>query len=241
MHNWHQTWIITRRDLATQKLSFLWTLLFSLYFVLIFSGTLNDFMVPDYQGSALGIYSIDLILLIFSSVLGFGCSKENMKYWSNDLFSKKLAYFRTLPIRTEVLIWSRVIHIQIFTLYTSSLLFTTLYFLSDRLNQQVTGIQYIWFVFTLIGFSWIMSSIYMYFEQGYVGRNYLWICVFIGLVMISIVSIIHLAGGSIIMSTLHWIKESGPVLPVLMLLVGLLAWVISIKLTISRVQRREFR
>ncbi|ANE45542.1 hypothetical protein SY83_03585 [Paenibacillus swuensis] len=183
----------------------------------------------------------DLLIVIFPSVLGISFTKDYLNYIKNDTFTKRMALYRTMPIRIEEVVLARFLNIIICTIYNTLTLFTVLYFLTERMNGALTLIPYIGFTITLVGYSMIMSACYVYYELGYSGKRYLMTNFVMTILLLIVVIVAGVLNWSITQHLIQGQVQYGPLLPAVSILIGCLTWYAGYHITIRHLYRREFR
>ncbi|MFD2614908.1 hypothetical protein [Paenibacillus gansuensis] len=233
----NNAWFIAKRDMVIHKWGWLTTFLMGAYFVLILAGILQDYQVREMKV----MFPVDLLFCILASVLGFAFTRDYMLYLKEDTFTKKMALYRTLPLRTEEVVLGRILHILVYTLYNSVTIFTVLYFVSRGLNRQLTPLQYVAFVAALIGFSFVFSAFYIFTELGYSGRTYFWLNMIVVVLLIGGIFLLMMLKVSLTDELIVGIRQYGFLIPGMMLLIGIGSLSYAYQATVRHLSTREYR
>ncbi|WP_019913829.1 hypothetical protein [Paenibacillus sp. HW567] len=233
-------WIIVRSDLRADKLKLLQALIFAILFMgymSIFNGMIFEDVLREGDGKVLA----DFLLLAMIPMLGFTFSKRAMKYWSEDSYTKMLAYMRTLPIPAAVILCKRKLHAVCSFALNGVLYFGLIYAISGQVRSEFSVPGYLAFALTWIGFGLMVSGLYIFIELSFSGKIYFWFLLLITLLCLGIALLIRLAGGNVFLFSVQNAKEWGFASPLMWatLLLGTLSVQLFSKWTIHRLKSRD--
>lgn len=154
-------------------------------------------------------FVLDLLFLgVTPSFAALFMSKPYLSFstLSEDPFTKRMAAYRVMPISLEVISKSRIIFTLMVLAFVSSVFYTVIYLIlklhSLHLPQDVyTGKQFIIFALFWFGYALALSGFNSFIEFGLNSRLFFILpCIFIIIIVISIV-LIHLYSGK---SAVEW-------------------------------------
>lgn len=240
MTNIRNAWMIVRSDLRADKLKLLQALIFAVLFMgymSLFIGMIFD----DALGKGDGKMLADFLLLTTTPMLGFTFSRRTMKYWSEDSYTRMLAYMRTLPIPDAVILCKRKLHTVCSFALNGVLYFGLTYAISGQIRSELSVPGYLGFALTWIGFGLMVSGLYIFIELSFSGKIYFWFLLFITLLCMGIALLIWVAGGNLFLFSVQNAKEWGLASPLMWatLLIGTLSVQLFSKWTIHRLKSRD--
>ncbi|MHA6534445.1 hypothetical protein [Paenibacillus sp. BAC0078] len=233
-------WIIVRSDLRADKLKILQALIFAILFMGYMS-IFNGMIFSDVLGEGEGEVLADFLLLAMTPMLGFTFSKRTMKYWSEDSYTRMLAYMRTLPIPSAVILCKRKLHTVCSFGLNGALYFGLTYAISGQIRSELSIPGYLAFALTWIGFGLMMSGLYIFIELSFSGKIYFWFLLLITLLCLGIALLIWFSGGNLFLFSVQSAKEWGFASPLMWatLLLGTLSVQLFSKWTIHRLKSRD--
>ncbi|MEK3885351.1 hypothetical protein [Paenibacillus sp. PL2-23] len=177
MTTWQGAWYLAKEELRRTRWKHILTL--------IFIGYLCIFLVPMFadgmEGEDLGMvyWAIDFITLSLLPCLGLMSTQTFGNYWKTDTYTKKLAAWRTMPIRVDQIVLGRILT-MLMILIPALILFFIIFFLAGQsLTSEIEIAAFIPFAIFWIGYSIMASIVYVYVEIGYSGKFYFWFCMLI--------------------------------------------------------------
>ncbi|UJF34155.1 ABC-2 transporter permease [Paenibacillus hexagrammi] len=172
---WNQIWRLATMDLSKRWLMLVGSIAFYVYCGLVMN--LMEFRFHDALDSKflsiyLAIISNFFVLAIIPN-LGFPLKKKYLNYWKTDIFSKRLAFLKSLPISNREIVWSRYVQVLIVMMLMSTIFFSSYWLISVIFGDA--GLHfgtYLLFAITWIGYSMLMSALYVFWELALWGKQY---------------------------------------------------------------------
>lgn len=228
-------------DFRGEKLKLVFPALFSLLMI-VYLGSLTMVIVDDFVGGKDRTIISDFLMLSMVPGLGFIFSRRTMKYWTEDSYTRMLAYLKGLPIPLEVVLTKRKLQAFLAFVPNSIVYFGLLYAGGEHIRSAMSGIEYISFVLTWIGYGLIITGFYIFIELLYSGKIYGWFTILMMSLSMGIALIIGLSGGSVVKFTIEQSKEWSLLSPLMwgLLLAGVLSIHLLGQLTLKRLKRRSF-
>ncbi|WP_379158432.1 hypothetical protein [Paenibacillus sp. sgz5001063] len=232
--------VIVRGDFRADKLKLLWTLVFSIVFMgymSVFGGMILD----DVLNSGDGKVVADILLLTITPTLGFTFSRRTMKYFSEDSYTRMLAYMRSLPVPAAVILCKRKLH-AVFSLSLNGMLFFGLiYATSSQIRSELTITAYLTFALIWTGFALLMSGLYIFIELLVSGKIYFFLLMLITLLSMGVALLIGEFGGNLFLYTLQSAEDWGFASPLMWatLLLGTVSVQLFSKWTLYRLKSRD--
>ncbi|MRN55478.1 hypothetical protein [Paenibacillus monticola] len=235
-------WFMIQGDFRGDKLRVLWTFLFSIlfmgYLALLTGMVVDD--VLDSNGQT-GSLLVDFLLVSLIPMLGFTFSRRTMKYWSEDPYTKTLAYFRSMPIPSAVILCKRKFQAVLAFVLNGGLFFVLMYILSSHLRIELSLSSYLSFALSWVGLGLVLTGVYISMELLVSGRAYFWLTILIVLLSMGSTFLIWLAGGNLFLYSISYSQEWGLLSPIMwgMLLLGMISVQLFSKWTIHRLKSRD--
>lgn len=239
--DWRDIWWLTGRDLREKR----WSLLLStLFFALLgLNGSLIGRSVwetkeaAEWNGFAeamLGFY-----LIAMSGVLGFGFCRDYRNYWRTSNFTKKLAFLRSLPMKAEVIVSSRLIVMIATSVLMGTAFFTTMYFTAASIQEMLDGEAFVRFALVAWGYAVAIGGGYLYLELGYREKTYFLINLALLPVFFLIPLLFWVTGESLVSRVFALVRETNWVLPAAAIVCGFLILLLLRTIIVRRVRARD--
>ncbi|MBW4084248.1 hypothetical protein [Paenibacillus sp. S150] len=233
-------WVIIRGDFRADKLKLVWALAFSI----LLMGYMSLFMsliFDETLGAGGERMTADFMLLAMIPMLGFTFSRRTMKYWSEDSYTRMLAYMRSLPVPAFVILCKRKLHAVISFALNGMLYFGLTYVLSGQIREDLSVPAYLVFALTWIGYGFILTGLYIFVELLVSGKAYCCIFFLVMLLSLGIALLIRLAGGNLFLYSIQCSKEWGFASPLMWgtLLLGTVSVQVFSKWTLYRLKSRD--
>ncbi|WP_410513311.1 hypothetical protein PaeBR_02280 [Paenibacillus sp. BR2-3] len=204
---------------------------------MFFTGLLINSSVGGVERTAI----TDFMLMSLLPILGFTYSRRSFKYWSEDSYTKMLAYLQSLPIPIAVILCKRKLQALLSFALNGILYFGLIYALSGDLRTELSPLPYVVFALTWIGYGLVMTGVYVAIEFLCSGKIYCWMTILIMALCAGASLLVKLAGGNLLFYTISYSKEYGVASPLMW--GSFLAGVISIQLlakwTMQRLKKRD--
>jgi|GEM_PF-3555468 len=238
-----QAWWLARKELQPSKYSIALNMLFYLYaaaVILSMSVELGDANAPGGTRPFTGIV-LNLFVMAILPNLGFLISRRYMTYRTTDLFTKKLAFMRQLPIPLRVIVSSRFMQLLITLVPMALVLFACYGIVAAALHLVSFGaLQFAGFFLFWIGYSLVFGSLYVYWELGLTGRQYFNRCMMmVPVYMVAAVVLWLWLGESVWTRSLSWVEDSYGGISLLSLLVAALTVLGVGKALVARLRQRD--
>ncbi|AIQ44880.1 hypothetical protein R70723_02400 [Paenibacillus sp. FSL R7-0273] len=240
MTNLKQALIIVRSDFNGDRLKLLWMLLWALLFM-GYMGGLSSMIIQDTLDNGDGKILADIMFMTVIPMLGFTFSKRTMKYLTEDSYTRMLAYMRTLPIPTAVILCKRKLHAVSSIGLNGLVFFGLIYAISSNMRQELPFINYLAFTLTWIGLGLIVAGLYIFIELLASGKAYFIYVMLFTFIYIGAAVLTWLAGGNLILYTVSYSKEWGLLSPLMWgtLVLGTLSVQLFSAWTIHRLKSRD--
>lgn len=215
------------------------TLVFALYVGGFLSLPIDD-MLKEAEAPAVLIGTTDWIYLTMFPCFGMVMNKTVFAMWRDDFYTKRLAYFRTMPIPLSAIIQFRIIQSVIMLVLIGSVFLLLQYLLSPSLREAASLSQ--WFTAGLVWlfFSILVNAAYTYLELGFNGKRYaqMYLAMMLGLAIV--VSLLTWQEIHLFLEVLQLAKSDFALgwVALFMLLAIAGAW-LGYRLTLERVRRRS--
>lgn len=213
---WRQVWLILGREFKIDRYYLLGSLLFIVY--MGFFGGLMMGQLREQPGLS---FLANMMFWIIASMIGYYFSRRIAKYIAEDSYTNTLAYYRSLPIGVEALVWARIAQLLLATLFNGILLFTIMYLSAAGLREQLDLGAYVVFALTWTGFGLLLNSLYIAMEFLLRGRAYFWNSLILMAVLMLTALALHLSGVHVVASSISMSAERGAASPAMWVLLAL--------------------
>jgi len=240
MRTLKDAWFMIRGDFSGNKMNIVGILAFSIFMVCylsFFTGMLMNGSIRDGEQTAV----VDFMMLSMIPVLGFTYSRRSIKYLRNDSYTKMLAYLRSLPIPTEVILYKKKLEATLSLAVNGILYFGLVYGLGSSIRAELSSWSYIAFTLTWIGFAFAVSGIYIAIEYLCNGKTYSWLTL-LNIIICAILSwTVKMAGGNLFYYSVSSAKVWGLLSPIMWgtLLVGALSFHLFSRWILRRLEKRD--
>lgn len=233
-------WVLVRADFRGDKLNIVRTLLFSIIFM-GYMAALTGMITEDALSGSGGRLISDFLLITMIPMLGFTLSRRTMKYLSEDSYTRMLAYMRSLPVPSAVILCKRKLSAMFSFGLNGVLFFSLMYTISDNIRSQLTGASYVAFALTWIGYGLMMTGFYIFVEFLVSGKAYFWITLILMLLSFGVALLIQWGDGNLFLYSVSCSMEWGLLSPLMWgtLLLGTVSVQLFSKWTIHRLKSRD--
>ncbi|MCU6712553.1 hypothetical protein M6D81_28030 [Paenibacillus sp. J5C_2022] len=240
MNVWRGAWFLAKHELVRARWKHL------IIFIII--GYMLMMMIPWFssalKGEADGIeyWAIDFITVTILPVFGFSATQYYTRTWSGDLYTRRLAYWRTLPISITTIVRGRVLMLLLNGMLGYVVFFVLYYLGLKSLNNSVDVLHFIMHAVVLTCVAVIISMFYVYMELGFSSKAYFVITlVTMFLILFLILLASFVTGNSLVLKSYELIVEGkGWYLTIISLLLAALAVFTGIRLIESKLEKRNF-
>ncbi|NBD23913.1 hypothetical protein [Paenibacillus glycinis] len=153
-----------------------------LLLTMVFSAYISVVMMPLFQNlldhGGKGVYGWigNFLYMTLLPNMAFILNRSVFHYWSRDPYSRRLAYWRTLPISWNAIVLSRMLQLCIVLTIVSVFFFTVQYALLNELRELMAPSEYIVYALVWYGYALTLGATYAFFEQTLGGKAYLAVC-----------------------------------------------------------------
>lgn len=198
MSVWRGAWRLVCYEWNRGWAGVLVTMLFATY--MVFS-TMPLFNYTEELGQgdrAVVFWAGDFSMLVVLPCLGFLMNRTTLRYLREDYVTRRIAYWRTLPITSRHIAAGRLMMMVTVLLPLWLYYFTLEYSVVEGLRSMMTIAEFAGYALFWLGYAIVVSVSYAYWEVGYSGRIFFIIC-FVYMAMFVAVSVtVTMSGGSII-------------------------------------------
>lgn len=224
-----------RRTRASILVCALFTLLFGGFLAL----TLEVVYTNVARGEAPADFAASVFLIFLVPNLILNWSSRSYLNPGQDPFTKRLAFFRSLPIPVSELVRSRVVSMFFMLLILTPLFFLPAYLVPGSLRAAVAFPDYLIFVLFWLGYALLVAGIHIVEEMTFSGRT-----LFIGQlitipVLFGILIAFYVLNESLAYSVMNLVQSYGFLPAAISLLIGAAALVVGVRVTERRLARRD--
>lgn len=196
------------------------TMAFFTYIGVVMMPLFNDVLVNGESEGYAYRWVGDFLYLTILPTMGFLMNRRAFFYRSRDSYTRKLAYWRTLPIGWNAIVLSRMLQHAVVLTIVSAYFFTVEYALLNELRALLAPGEYILYALTWYGYALAAGSTYVYFEQTLKGKIYFAVCIGYMLVYALLCLLLWATGTNLFMRTIEASREHHYIWPVVALLLG---------------------
>ncbi|CAH1214205.1 hypothetical protein PAECIP111892_03987 [Paenibacillus auburnensis] len=235
-----QAWIIVRSDFRGDRLKLVWAFLGAVV-LMGYMGTMTGMVTDDVLGEGEAKVLADFMLVTVIPMLGFTFSRRTMKYVMEDSYTRMLAYMRSLPVPSAVILCKRKLHTVFSFSLNGVLFFGLIYTLSGSMRHELPLPAYLTFALTWVGYGLIVAGVFIFIELLTSGKAYCGLLFLFMLLSIIAALLISLAGGNLFLYTVNYSKEWGLLSPLMWgtLLLGTASVQLFSAWTIQRLKSRD--
>ncbi|XEC94098.1 hypothetical protein AB6A23_22605 [Paenibacillus tarimensis] len=172
MTKWQGAWHIVKTEMRRERFGLLLSFLFITYLSFILLPLFNEALQGDYPKSSRWL--LDFMYISLLPNFGYVMNRTMFKVWRDDPVSKRIAIWRTMPIKNAHIALSRLVGMHIVLVGGWLYFFAVHYVLAFRYHMELgtfVGIAVFW-----LGYSAVMASSYIYWEMGYSGKTFTILC-----------------------------------------------------------------
>ncbi len=166
---------------------------------------------PDLMEGAIRIIrdtAADLVTVSMTSTLGFAFTKEYLSHYWTDAFSRKLAFYRKLPVTDKEIVAARYL-VFLITLLPMALCYFAALYLPVRLEHLATGTEFVQAAVLWLGFSLAGGAGFMYMEMGMAGKIYMRLTLLVMAVLMLVIVLLNLGGIHLVGGSLTLVRSYG--------------------------------
>jgi hypothetical protein len=171
MSGWKAVWAIARSEWKRERYGMLFTLLFALYGGGLCGFLLNALLGPDDAPSVLYVM-VDWMYLMMLPVCGLLFNRTAWAISRDDVYTKKLAHWRTMPIPAEKILQARLLQGIILVLVIGFAFLMLQYAIAPALREQVSITQWLAVGTIWLGYALLINGFFIWIEMGCSGKRY---------------------------------------------------------------------
>lgn len=181
---------IVTKELRSDRLQLLWSLIFMIYLGVIMSMMVERIAA---ERSVINPFA-DFMLIFFSPMLGLSFSRRSFRYLNEDSYTQMLYYYRFIPVPAAAVVLSRAIFGILAFAVNSTVFFGVMYLISGNLRELVSIQAYISFSLTWLGIGILLHGVFIYLELLKNGKSYFWINILLQVTLVVTLFILFYAG-----------------------------------------------
>ncbi|MBW5445535.1 hypothetical protein GE107_05590 [Cohnella sp. CFH 77786] len=174
MSDWKTAWRMARFGWRREWPGMVFTLLFALYIGWIVGFTLYALLRERASFSMMHAV-VDWMYLMMFPAFGLLMNRTAFAISRDDVYTRKLAHWRTMPIPPETIVKARMLNALLLVPAIGLAFLLLQYFISSTLRDQLTIMAWL-----AVGFIWIcyalgMNAFLIWMELGCSGKRYVWL------------------------------------------------------------------
>ena len=235
MTSWQAIWRFAMYELRQERWGLVISLLFYSYLIVIMLSVVGDGRPFDTHTMWLG----NFMYITLIPMLGFTMSRTMMRVMSDDSYTHKVAYWRSLPISASLIASSRIVqYLIIFTvgwLYLFTIHFLFIDWMREAGLWTMLGSSLTWY-----GYGVGIGSSYIIFELGTSGKRYMVVTLLYMIGYVGLTVALYFAQVSLVEGVVGAVDQGAWWLPVLALLAGAAMIAMNQTLIRRRIEHRSF-
>ncbi|MFB9325653.1 hypothetical protein ACFFSY_06920 [Paenibacillus aurantiacus] len=176
MSSWQGALMLFRHEMRRSWVGVLITIGFFSYFGFILVLVIGDMLSGMQNGEGDAAFPIDFLMLSLLPNMGFIMNRTVFSYWKTNPYTRKLAYWRTLPIGFQSIVLYRMLQLVAMIAIVGIYFFGIEYAFVAEFREMLSFGQYLLFALFWMGYALLVASTYMFAEQCYSGRTYFIVC-----------------------------------------------------------------
>lgn len=239
MSSWQGALKLFRHEMRRSWVGVLITIGFYSYIGFVLTVVLGDMLASMKSGEGLVVFPVDFLMLTLLPNMGFVMNRTVFHYWKTNSFTRKIAYWRTMPIGFQSIVISRMLQLVAMLTIVGVYFFGLEYALVGELRETLSFGQYLLFALFWMGYALMMGSGYMFAEQCFSGRTYLLVCWGYIMLFILIVTGLWYLGFSPSLLSLELAEANNPAGALLLIAAGIAAILVSGHFIRQKLERRS--
>ncbi|WP_053372408.1 hypothetical protein [Paenibacillus sp. FJAT-27812] len=236
---WKGAWYLTKHELTKDGWKSLFTLLFVGYLLLFTVPLLND--VASGQRDTMLYWAMDFIYLTLLPCMGFVLNQTMMRYWKDNSYTKKMAYWRTLPISSKQIALGRIMHLMIVLVITELIFFMLQFLILRNMGAEIPVLHFVLYAIFWFGYSLSMAVAYVYWEVGHSGKMYfLFNLIYIFVFLAITIGLTYFKVGNIVSASLQAIDDGHWWIAIASIAVSVIAILIGVNRIENRLEKRSY-
>jgi hypothetical protein len=235
------SWFIARFEIRRTGLGYLWSTLFFAYAAIMVTfvfDEVNSSVVSDRMTSNFVVDFYFLAILAASGFISF--SRHYWGYWKSKALTKKAMFFKAYPISAPAAVEGKMILMLFNIVLQNGIFFLILWLIPSELHQMLASLQFMEFVLLWVGYSLTCGSFYVYLETSLKERQYLIVCIGIGIAILGLIGLMWLFKIHLIKESIFLVQQYGIWGPIILFLLGILTFITLRMKGIQCLQARDF-
>jgi hypothetical protein len=236
---WKGAWYLTKHELAKDRWKSLFTILFVGYLLLFTVPLLNDVVNGDRD--TMLYWAADFVYLTILPCMGFVLNQTMMRYWKDNSYTKKMAYWRTLPISSKQIALGRIMQLTIVLVVTQLIFFILQFLIIRSMGAEISVLHFVLYAIFWFGYSLSMAIAYIYWEVGHSGKMYfLFNLIYIVIFFAVTVSLTYFKLGNVVVTSLQAIEDGHWWIALAAIAVSIIAIFIGVNRIENRLEKRNY-
>ncbi|CAI6067994.1 hypothetical protein [Cohnella sp. JJ-181] len=188
MTGWRATKALAAFEFKRDWLGLLFTAAFALYVGAIISTLIDESFEAGGSTRYLGFMK-DWLYTFTIPVFGCAMNRTVFAYWRGDIFTKRLAHWRTMPIPVERMASARMLLAMAAMAASGATFFVSQYLMAPTLRDRIAPGEWAATAIAWLCYGLIVNAVYLYLETGFNGKIYVKaytaVCILLGLIAVA--------------------------------------------------------
>jgi len=217
------------------------TMIFYVYLAVVFGPFLSLLFQAQAQGKPIEWWhwGADFVYLTILPNMAFMMNRTMFHHMKSDSYSRKIAYWRTLPIGISAIVIARMMQLVVVLFLVGIFYFSLQYLVNSSARELMTLGQYLLYMSFWLGYSLAMASTYMYFEQAFSGKIYFTICCLYFVFYGAVLSILWWINIKPVNLSTEWAVQNNWIGAAVMLAIGFMSLFVSGHFVRKRLEKRS--
>lgn len=230
---------ILRFEMSREWFGMAATVVFAVYIGVVLSIESNAVYAEEGPSRLFGGV-LDFLFLFSFPVFGSLLNRSAFQCWRDDLYSKRIAHWRTMPIPLQAIAGARFLLAAGLMLLAGGSCLTVHFLLSGELQQRASGPEWLSAGIVWLAYGLIVQSVYTVLELGYSGKRYVKTCMGAMLLFAAVSALLNALGICMYRSVLDGAKALPILLPLLSLAAAAAAVFAGWRTAVRRMRTRTY-
>ncbi|WP_123043209.1 hypothetical protein [Cohnella candidum] len=173
MSGWKAAWAMAMFGWRKEWLGMLFTFLFALYCGGMTGVSLNE-LLSDPAGSSGMFVMVDWMYLMVFPAFGLLMNRTAFKISRDDVYTKKIAHWRTMPIPLQTIVKARMLNALLMVPIIGLAFLLLQYGVSSALRDRMSLVGWLAAGFVWMCYAFAMNAVLIWLELGCSGKRYVW-------------------------------------------------------------------
>lgn len=187
MNYWRGSLQLLRFELKRDWLSFIFNILLYTYLAFVFS-PLADPSSDLYN--QMKWYS-NFFYISILPCMGFVMNRTIFRYWQDDLYSRRVAMWRTMPIAVGEIVWARLLHLKLMMGMGIFYYFGVQYVLLQLWYTAPSPAAYVGHALVWYAYALAVGVLFVYWEICYSGKVFVIISFLYTFICVGVTALLH--------------------------------------------------